>query len=225
MRRRLVRHHLPVALGTAAGLAVTYLLVRSPNAVFRWSMATAYVGLALLVATLSTGPLNLLRGRANPVSTDLRRDLGIWAGVLAVAHFLVGWQVHMKHRYLYWLQEVKGSTALRPRTDLFGFANYAGLAAVLVALLLLGLSNDYSLRTLGAPKWKRLQRWNYALFVLVLLHGVAFQVIEKRKAPFVVTLSLLVLVSLMLQARGYHRRRRARPALAPAASVDEGAAA
>ena len=99
------------------GLAPAYVIVRSPNPVFRWSMATAYVGLALLGATLVTGPLNILRRRPNPVSTDLRRDLGIWAGVLAVAHFLIGLQVHMKHRYLYWLEEVKGSTALRPRTD------------------------------------------------------------------------------------------------------------
>jgi sulfoxide reductase heme-binding subunit YedZ len=40
-------------------------------------MATAYVSLALLAATLVTGPINLLRRRPNPVSTDLRRDLGI----------------------------------------------------------------------------------------------------------------------------------------------------
>ena len=212
MRRRLERHHLPIALGTALGLALTYLLVRSPNPVFRWSMATAYIGLWLLGATLITGPLNILRRRPNLVSTDLRRDLGIWAGVLAVAHFLIGWQVHMKHRYLYWLEEVKGSTALRPRTDLFGFANYTGLAAVLIALLLLALSNDYFLRTLGSDRWKRLQRWNYALFALVLLHGVAFQVIEKRKLPFVIALSILVLTSLLLQLLVYRRRRAARRA-------------
>ena len=211
MRRRLARHHLPIALATALGLALAYLLVRSPNPVFRWSMATAYVGLALL-GTLVTGPLNIMRRRPNPVSTDLRRDLGIWAGVLAVAHFLIGWQVHMKHRYLYWLEEVKGSTALRPRTDLFGIANYTGLAAVLIALLLLALSNDYFLRTLGSDRWKRLQRWNYALFALVLLHGLAFQVIEKRKLPFVIALSILVLTSLLLQLLVYRRRRAARRA-------------
>ena len=41
----------------------------------RWSMATAYVGLALLGATLALGPLSVLRRRPNPVSTDLRRDV------------------------------------------------------------------------------------------------------------------------------------------------------
>ena len=219
MKRRLARHHLPLALGTAIGLALTYSLVHSPNPVFRWSMATAYVGLALLGATLSTGPLNIIRGRPNPVSTDLRRDVGIWAGVLAVAHFLIGWQVHMPHRYLYWLQEVKGSTALRPRTDLFGFANYTGLAAVIIAVLLLALSNDYFLRRLQPERWKRLQRWNYALFALVLIHGIAFQVIETRKAPFVIALSLLAMASLVLQLQGYRRRRAASRDVTQAARV------
>lgn len=210
MRRRLARHHLPIALGTALGLALTYVAVQSPNAVHRWSMATAYVGLALLGATLLTGPLNVLRRRPNPISTDVRRDLGIWAGVLSVAHFFIGWQVHMKHRYLYFFREVEGSNALRPRTDLFGFANDTGLAAVLITVLLLALSNDYFLGTLGSDRWKRLQRWNYALFGLVLLHGVAFQVIEKRKLPFVLALSVLVIGSLLLQLQGYRRRRAAR---------------
>jgi sulfoxide reductase heme-binding subunit YedZ len=146
----------------------------------------------------------------NPVSTDLRRDLGIWAGVLAVAHFLVGWQVHMKHRYLYWLREVEGSNALRPRTDLFGFANYTGLAAVLIAVLLLALSNDYFLRTLGTARRKRLQGWNYPFYGLVLLHGIAFQLIEKRKGAFVITMSILVIAASVFQVLGYTRRRASR---------------
>ena len=191
MKRRLARHHLPLALGTAIGLALTYSLVHSPN----------------------------------PVSTDLRRDVGIWAGVLAVAHFLIGWQVHMPHRYLYWLQEVKGSTALRPRTDLFGFANYTGLAAVIIAVLLLALSNDYFLRRLQPERWKRLQRWNYALFALVLIHGIAVQVIETRKAPFVIALSLLAMASLVLQLEGFRRRRRASRDATQSARVRGGVAA
>lgn len=215
MRRRLVRHHLVLALAAAAALLATYALTVSPNPVFRWSMATGYVGLALLAATLVTGPLNVIRHRPNPTSTDLRRDLGIWAGVLAIVHFLVGWQVHMKHRYLYWLREVPGTGALVPRTDLFGFANYTGLAAVLAAALLLALSNDFSLRRLGTPRWKALQRWNYALFALVAAHGIAFQVIEKRKVPFVVAFALLSACCVVAQWGGFRRirRQRRRPAI------------
>lgn len=214
MRRRLARHHLPLVLATIATLFVTYALTPSPNPVFRWSMATAYVGLALLGVTLATGSLNVLRRRPNPVSTDLRRDIGIWAGVVAIAHFLVGWQVHMKHRWLYWLAEVEGSDRLVPRTDLFGFANHTGLVAVIVAALLLALSNDYYLRRFGTLRWKRAQRWNYALFALVVAHGVAFQVIEKRKLPFVVLLAALTLATIGVQWAGW-RRVRSSAASAP----------
>jgi methionine sulfoxide reductase heme-binding subunit len=68
---------------------------------------------------------------------------------------------------------------------------------------------DYFLGRLGTQRWKRLQRWNYALFALVILHGVAFQIIEKRKAAFVIALSVLVIASLALQLRGFIRRRAA----------------
>lgn len=216
MQRRIARHHLPLALFCLVALAAAFALTRSPNPVFRWSMATAYVGLALLGATLLLGPLNVLRRRPNPTSTDLRRDLGIWAGLMAIAHFLVGWQVHMPHRYLYWLREVKDTGRLVPRTDLFGFANYTGLLAVLIAVLLLALSNDHYLRSLGTKRWKALQRWNYALFALVLVHGASFQVIEKRKAAFVIAFALLSACTLAGQYAGYRRRARA-----PRLVVDE----
>ena len=207
MRRRYLRHHLLIAVVTCVALLAGYALTVSKNPVFRWSMATGYVGLVLLVATLVTGPLDVVRRRPNPVSTDLRRDLGIWAGLLAIAHFLIGWQVHMKHRYLYWLREVEETGRLTPRTDLFGFGNYTGLLAVLIVLLLLVLSNDYCLRKLGTRRWKALQRWNYALFALVAAHGVAYQVIEKRIAPFVVAFAALSLVAIVAQLVGFRRLR------------------
>ena len=211
MRRRLARHHLPLAAATTIVLLITYAAVPSPNEFHRWSMATAYAGLALLGATLVIGPLNLIRRRPNPTSTDLRRDVGIWAGVLSIVHFVVGWQVHMPHRYLYFLREVKETGALVPRTDIFGFANYTGLVAVLIAGLLLALSNDYYLRRLGARQWKRLQRWNYALVAFVVAHGIAFQVIEERKLPFVLVFAALVLGTIVVQYVGWRRvRARAR---------------
>lgn len=215
-RRRLVRHHVPAAIACAVVLgAVMTTIPATRTAAFRWSMATAYASLALLGATLVVGPLAVLRGRPNPVSTDLRRDLGIWAAAMATVHFLVGWQVHMKHRYLYWFREVPGSDALVLRRDLFGLGNYSGLAAVLIATLLLGLSNDWSLRRLGASRWKLLQQWNYALLGLVVVHGAAYQVVEHR-SPAVVALGLaMVIVVVGLQLAGVRAfRAERRPARA-----------
>lgn len=206
-RRRLVRHHLVLGLVTAAALVTVYLLVPSADPTFRWSMATGYVGLAALGATFATGPLNVLRRRANLVSTDLRRDLGVWAGLLAIAHFVVGLQVHMLHRWLYFLREVEDGAGLALRGDLFGAANYTRLLAVLVAALLLVLSNDRSLRARDAAVEGPLQRWNYALFVLTVVHAVAYQVVEERTLPFVVLLAALAAATMLVQLAGYVRRR------------------
>lgn len=187
-----------------------YLAVQPAGMMFGLSMATAYTGLLLLAISLLLGPWNVLRSRPNPVSTDLRRDVGIWAGILSLAHVVFGLQVHMRGRM--WTYFVFGSEERfggLPRCDLFGLANYTGLAATLVLAGLLALSNDRSLRRLGAQRWKALQRWNYAAFALVALHGAAYQWMETRAPLFVVVFGLVVLLVVSLQVAGF---RRVRPA-------------
>src|SRR5262245_40844369 len=96
-KRRVQRH---ISLAVASGLLMvivfylTRYLTRSGFIWFKLSMASAYTALVLLGATLATGPWNVLRGRPNPVSTDLRRDIGIWAGIVGLVHVAVGLQVH-----------------------------------------------------------------------------------------------------------------------------------
>jgi len=121
----------------------------------RLSIATAYPALFLSAMAVSFGPWNVLRGRPNPVSFDLRRDVGIWAGLMALVHTAIGLNVHLRGRpWLYFIDQHH-----RVRHDLFGFGNDTGLVAVLLFLLLLAISNDLSLRRLGTRKWKSLQRW------------------------------------------------------------------
>jgi len=74
---------------------------------------------------------------------------------------------------LYFFREGE-SKRLVPRSDSFDFANYTGLIAALIVVLLLALSNDASLRVLGKKRWKFLQRWNYAVMVLVVLQRIKF---------------------------------------------------
>lgn len=192
---------------SAAGLATIYLGLAPDRPVFGWSMATGYVGLALVATALALGPINTLRGRPFPVSTDLRRDIGLWAGAMAVAHTAVGSQVHMEHVWLYLLKEVGATGALVPRADLFGLANYLGLLGTLVALVLMATSNDWSLRRLGAKRWKSVQRWSYLLFFAIALHGLAYQVMERREATFVLVFALAVMAAAGLQVVGYRYRR------------------
>ena len=186
LRQRLV-YHILLSVVTV-GVSVLFMrLFPHRDLVSRVSIGTAYAALFLMTATLLLGPLNVLRNRANPVSFDLRRDFGIWAGIAALVHTAVGLNVHLRGKM--WLYFVDTSHHLRK--DVFGFSNYTGTVATLVFVLLLPLSNDISLRELGAERWKSLQRWAYVAFVLTAAHAIAYQQIETRSAPFQVVLYVL----------------------------------
>ena len=182
--------------------------------VMRASFSSAYPALALLAATLLLGPYKLLRGRGNPVSNDLRRDIGIWAGILSLAHAAVGQCVHLRGRpwlyYVYSSNERRHSPPGFPlRHDVFGWANWTGLAATLLVIALLATSNDRALRGMGAGSWKSLQRWNYAAFALVAFHGFAYQIgIEKQHRAIVLASVALVAVTFGVQGAGAMTRRR-----------------
>jgi len=122
------RNH--VALG-AASLSATWAVfaaTESDDPVFRGSIATAYVALGLFIITIAFGPYVALRGRRYPVSTDIRRDFGIWSALVAILHVIVGLQVHLRGKmWEYFVHPIKG--VLLPRIDPFGAANYTGLAA------------------------------------------------------------------------------------------------
>jgi methionine sulfoxide reductase heme-binding subunit len=204
--RRIWRNCLLGAVGGLIILAIFGLLGSRGN-VFRASMASAYAAFAMLAATLILGPINVLRRRRNPVSTYLRRDIGIWAAALALVHVVLGLQVHMGGRFwLYFVYPANEARLLPMRHDLFGLANDTGLAAMLVLALLLTLSNNAALRALGPLRWKGLQRWNYGAFALTIVHGAAYQVLERRELLFVAVASAVVLTVVSLQVAGVRRR-------------------
>lgn len=205
---RIFRHHLILAIVCGASISILYLTVQSNDELFRWSMATGYVGIGLLGGTLITGALNVLRHRRNPVSTDLRRDIGIWCGLVSLAHVVIGLQVHMGNMLLYFFREAGKLRNLAPRSDLFGFANYAGLIAVLIIFLLLLLSNDVSIRRLGIKRWKFLQRWNYVLIFFVVLHSIAYQIVENRSLPYLLLFGAIVGVTLIIQLLGFRQQNK-----------------
>lgn len=208
--RRLIAHHLPLLAASAISVAALYYTRTYKDVLSRASFATAYPALVLLAATLLVGPWNTLRKQRNPISNDIRRDIGIWAGILGILHTVVGQNVHLRGRpWLYYIYEQKTHHAIPIRHDLFGFANYTGAASVLLLIVLFGTSNDYSLRALGTPRWKALQRWNYAVFALTAAHAAAYQTSEKQGLPFVVTLSVCFGLTIALQTAGFVRRRAA----------------
>jgi sulfoxide reductase heme-binding subunit YedZ len=207
-RTRLLRHHLPLALTMAVSTAAFYVSIDSPDAIFKLSLSSAYPAMALLAATLIVGAWRVVRGRVNPLSDDLTRDVGIWAATLTLVHVAFGLNVHMRGRM--WLLFVPQDLAFPyVRVDTFGVANHTGLLATVLVLLLLATSNDASLRRLGAGRWKRLQRWNYAVFALTLVHGVLYQALENKPVFYLVLFTAVGASAVLLQAAGLVTRRRA----------------
>ena len=203
---RIWRHHVPLLFLSFVCVAVLYQTRPYPDVLSRASFATAYPALALLAITLLIGPWNLLFRKPNPVSSDLRRDIGIWAGLLGLLHAGVGQFVHLRGRP--WLYYVYGPTEHHHgmRHDLFGLANYTGALGTLLLILLLATSNDFSLRRFGTRGWKQLQRWNYVVFALVAVHSFAFQGVETQKVQWVITVAVCVLAAFALQIAGVVRR-------------------
>jgi len=190
-RSRRVRRHALLAVANVLATVLVFGLVDSDDPIFRASMATAYVAFALLTITLAFGPVAALRGQRYPVSTDIRRDYGIWSGIVALAHVVVGLQVHLRGKMAEYFVRAYGAVTL-PRVDAFGFANYAGLAAIAVLVVLLVTSNDVSLRRLGTHRWRTVHRFAWWALALSITHGVAYQLIEKRRIAFVLFFGALV---------------------------------
>lgn len=189
-------------------LAIIYatLLNFYPDAerlTFRLSLTTAYISVILLAVTLTYGVWNIFRHHVNPVSSDLRRDIGIWCAVFCLIHTLLGFNIHLK----YWTQYFIDNSG-NFLTDLFGVANYLGVLAILIVIMLLLTSNDFSLRILGRNRWKAFQRWNYVFAMLAILHGFAYQVVEKRIIPFSFVFGVVGLWMAFLQLAGFLMSRR-----------------
>jgi sulfoxide reductase heme-binding subunit YedZ len=195
-------NHLSLFLGSASSCTFFYWLVPGNDRMYLTSMATAYTGIVLLTLTLAMGPFKIWKGIPNPVSTHLRRDIGIWCGIVSLLHVVAGIQVHMGNIWLYFVKAVEGPNQFQLRDDIFGFANFTGLAATLILAVLLVLSNDLSLRTLGTTRWKNIQRFVYFGFVLIFVHGFTFQVIETRNLPWVVVCLMIMILALAIQITG-----------------------
>lgn len=193
--------HLTLAAGGIAITCVAYAATPPPDIRHRLSMATAYAGLIFLAVSLWLGPWNVLRRRPNPISFDLRRDVGIWTGILAILHTAIGLTVHLRGRM--WMYFFTALHPLRLQNTQFGFANFTGLAAALLFLMLLAISNDLSLRALKTNRWKSLQRWAYVAFALTAAHGIAYQLVERRHAPWVLVFASVMAAVAVGQILGF----------------------
>jgi sulfoxide reductase heme-binding subunit YedZ len=210
LRRRAVFHHLPIAAASAIGLIVLIRLTPSHGrfSVAQLASPTGDVALVLLAVTLLIGPANLVLRRRNPVNSYLRRDVGIWTALFSFAHVIIGFQGHSASVFGFVDYFVADG---RPVIDSFGLGNWTGLAATVLLALLLVLSTDRYLRELKTKTWKDLQRLNYTLFALVVLHAVFYGALRRTTSPFTIVLLTTFTAVLLGQAAGIWLWRRHNP--------------
>jgi len=172
MNERLKKHYIPlISLIIIAGL-IFYIYRGKRDAITFITQTSGYISLLILTVSLIIGSLNLLLKYKNPISTYLRRDIGISGGILAVVHSITGLFVHLRGKmWLYFLNDEK-----HVRIDNFGLANYTGLISALIIILLLITSNDYFLKKLNPQKWKNVQRLSYLMFILIAMHCYFYRI-------------------------------------------------
>jgi sulfoxide reductase heme-binding subunit YedZ len=174
------------------------------------TVATGYACVGLLVFTLLLGPANLLLRRRNPVSTYLRRDVGIWTAGFSIVHVVFATLIHTSHGsglatavLHFFVGEDR-----RLLTNSFGLGNWTGLAALVIVLGLLATSNDAALRRLKAKPWKWIQRLTYILFALIVLHAFFYGALLRMNSPFTWLLVLSAIAVCLGQAVGVRLWRR-----------------
>lgn len=206
--------HIILAGFTLVGCYGAHLYRPHADLTYDLTIGCAYVGLALIVVSLLIGPYKMLFIRRNPVNINLRRDIGIWAGIVGCIHVVCGLQMYMGGRILSYFFELT-QRGYRLLLNLFGISNDLGLIATVLLIWLLILSNDWSLKHFKGKRWKFWQRFNYLIAALVFAHTFGYQSIRQREQPFVITALVLGVVTLAAQLAGFflYRSRRKPDAL------------
>jgi len=129
----------------------------------------------LLLLVLLLGPLSR---HIKPLTKWLhwRRELGIWFGILALAHTLLvldGWVRWDWMRFFGYEYIAQLGRYARMESG-FGMANMVGIIAMFITIPLMISSSNWAVKRLGGASWKWLHYGSYIVFYLVALHTLYF---------------------------------------------------
>jgi sulfoxide reductase heme-binding subunit YedZ len=210
IKNRFKTHYLPILVLSIIFCLIFYIFWKPTLPVIPFITYTSgYLSIFLLAVSLLLGPINIILRRKNPISTYIRRDIGIFGGILGIIHSVVGLFMHFIGKpWLYFVKEVGDDLVIRFGN--FGLANYTGLFGALILILLLIISNDYFLGKLMAVKWKNLQRFTYLMFLLVIAHSIFYR-LNANKEDLIIFLYLpMFLIVLAFQLIGIWLKMRKR---------------
>jgi sulfoxide reductase heme-binding subunit YedZ len=209
--RRRWRTHILLAGVTVIGCYLAHLYAPYADLTYDLTYGCGYVAVILIAYSLLIGPYKLLSQKKNPVNINLRRDVGIWAGITGCIHVVAAIAMSTRGNILYLFLRPKpegpGYNLLLSPT---GVSNNIGLAATVILVALLIISNNYFLIKFKGKRWKFLQRFNYGLAIFAFIHTVLYQRLDNRSRTFVTFTFIFAVALLGIQLAGFflYRSRR-----------------
>ncbi len=164
--------------------------------------ALAYASLVLLSVTLILGPLSMLAPQLLQKLMPMRREIGVWSFLLALAHVILVFHTHKWNVLRFFFTPTDGGGWVINLAS-WGIGNYLGLAALVIAAVLAATSNDWSFRVLGVISWKHLQQLNYTLFALSAFHTLVYLPVMKRPYTFWAVFWFLATITVAFQTMGF----------------------
>ena len=207
LKPRFLKHYIPLSILTLIiGIAFFFIWTKK-DLITLITDVTGYIAIVLLSVSLIIGTINFIRKGFSPVSTYFRRDISVFGGILAIIHSICGLFVHLRgNMWQYFFKKPADNYIIR--LDDFGIANYTGLLSAIVIVLLLAISNDFSIKRIKAKRWKNIQRFAYLMFLLAIVHILFYRVISENLNIYYYFYLPLILIVLTFQSVGFILRIR-----------------
>ncbi len=210
LRSRLSLYGL-LAMASLSILGVVWGSAPGALALDRLSLVSAYLFLLLVSFVLLIGPVRAIRTGRVTINDTWRRDIAIWSTLIGFVHLAAGAAESMTPDYLdLFVTHAVNPPSSTVREIFFLWSVITGFVVGLLLVVLLALSNNWSMKIIGQLWWKRLHRASYIAFALTILHGIGFQILESRwwvGYGLIAVITIVVCVTQVRGARAVTKRR------------------
>jgi methionine sulfoxide reductase heme-binding subunit len=157
----------------------------------------------LLAITLMIGPMAKLWPLKFARMISWRRETGIWAALIALAHaFLIQLLLFQGD-----MMRLLGYSFINNDYVLvdpgLGLSNIIGIVALFMMALLLATSSNYAINMMGNKAWKFLHMSAYTIFYLVAIHASYHLVLKGSLDWFSVPFMVITATVIMLQGAAF----------------------
>ena len=111
---------------------------------------------------------------------SIRKEISIISGFPVLTHSIVRTMNNFPDSLKYFTNNAEYMETARFTNELgLGISNFSFVLGILLVILFVPLwvtSFDWVRKRMGGVKWKKLQRWSYALYALLFIHAMGIQI-------------------------------------------------